>query len=32
MPYKKKSWTEKLHDAKDLPKVVTIGTELQKPS
>jgi len=30
MPYKKKSWTEKLHDAKDLPKVVTIGTKMQK--
>jgi len=30
MPRKKKSWTEKLHDAKDLPKVVPIGTKIQK--
>ena len=30
MAYKKKSWTEKLHDDKDLPKVVTIGAKMQK--
>jgi hypothetical protein len=30
MPYKKKSWTERLCDSKDLPKVVTIGTKMQK--
>jgi len=30
MPYKKKSWTEKLHDSKDLPKVEKIKKRQEK--
>jgi len=30
MPYKKKTWVEKLNDDKDLPKVVVIDEKMSK--
>lgn len=30
MPYKKKSWTEKLHDAKDFPRIEKITEKMSK--